>query len=893
MPTINSVDLQFSEILDALPNSVIWLRAIRNDSGQVVNFRVDYANKKAEEYSAGKYQVAIGTLLLNDRQDQALIAQTIFTSLSTIIETGKPTEEVYFNTILNGWYLTDRSKLGDGVLSVTRDISPLKEAEQDKNKQTELLQTILDTALNNIFVYEAIRDEVGQVQDFRVRLANAVARQDVMNRYGKEVLGNSLLDLRPHSRETGQFNLFSQVIETGQPLFAQHYYPDVKEWYDTSITKLGDGCVVTGINITQQKEDVLQYKQLSDLLNSVLDNSTNGIIAYEAVRDESGQIVDFKFIAVNKAASLLARKTADELIGQSMLDVFPGNLQSGMMNMYVHTVESGERTSMEVHYNYDGLDMWIHASALKLNDGFVVTFSDISEEKQIQRQIRQSADLLQTVINNSPAALVLYEPIRDENNVIIDFRYKLANPIAATATGRPLDYMQGNTLFTMFPGSAQKGFFDHLKQVWETAETKQYEHHFCDDGVDLWAAITMVKQEDDVLTVFQYITDIKRAQQELERSRAELQTVIDTSQTGIFLFNPVRDKSGEVVDFRFQTANRQLASYVGQEPKAVIGALGSTWFPDYKDNGMFDLYKKAYQTGETQRFDFHYDGGGIDAWLDILVTRMGDEVLVTFGDYTPLKQLQQQLEASVVELQRSNRNLEQFAYVASHDLQEPLRKIQAFGDILQTQYAPIVGEAGADMIQRMQSAAARMQVLIKDVLTYSRVSNRGEVHVPVDLSTVAREVINDLETVIDDKKALLTVGSLPTIMGDALQLRQLVQNLISNSLKFAKPDRLPEITIMSEKVRGRESGFVVSPTDSNRLFYLVTITDNGIGFDPQYAERIFQVFQRLHGRSEYQGTGIGLAIVQKVVENHYGYITATGRPGEGATFRLLLPSPSN
>jgi PAS domain S-box-containing protein len=1029
MLTDKSPDIQFSQLLDALPDAVIWMKTIRDKNNQIIDFRIDYVNKKAESYSQGKYQVSIGTLLLGDNQHDQVHMAHIFKKMCVLYETGQPDEDTYFNTILNGWYLISRSKLGDGVLSVTRDISSLKAAEQEKQSQTELLQTILDTSLNNIFVYEAIRDTAGQIQDFRVRLANPAGRQDVMDRYGKEVLGNTLLGFRPSSRETGQFNLFCQVIETGKPVWAQHYYPDVQEWYDTAITKLGDGCVVTGVNITQQKQDLLRYKRLSDLLNSVLnsspngikameavretapdglpgkiidfvvtvinkaganirgyaandivgkralevfpdlqqtelfdqycnvtetgdpqhsqslhgdvwydmalapfgnglvitytniteskrvkqvieeaaaenkrqadllnsvlDNSTNGIMAFESIRDESGVITDFKFIALNKAASLLSGRSPDDMIGQSMLSIFPGNAKSGMMEMYIHTVETGERTSMETYYDYDRLDFWIAVSALKLGDGFVVTFSDISEAKRAQQQISQTADLLQTVINNSPTALVLYEPIRDESNEVIDFRYKLTNPVAATATGRSLEYMQGNTLFTMFPMAAQKGFFDRLRVVLKTGEMQQYEHHFSDDGVDLWAEITMVKQENDVLTVFQYITDLKRAQQELERSRAELQTVIDTSQTGIFLFSPVRDETGSVIDFRFRVANRQLASYVGQDPESVVGVLGSTWFPDYKNNGLFELYNKTYQTGEPQRFDFHYDGGGIDAWLDIMSTKMGDEVLVTFGDYTSLKQLQQQLETSVIELQRSNRNLEQFAYVASHDLQEPLRKIQAFGDIIKAQYAPLIGDSGADMIQRMQSAAARMQVLIKDVLAYSRVSAKREEHKPVHLNSVVAEVLIDLETFITEKKAVVTVGQLPVIMGDIAQLRQLFQNLISNSLKFAQVDRIPEITISSSVLRGRESGLPIPPPENNQLFHAIELTDNGIGFDPHYAERIFQVFQRLHGRSEYQGTGIGLAIVQKVVENHKGHIAADGRPGEGATFRILLPSSSN
>ncbi|GAB3889696.1 hypothetical protein [Spirosoma agri] len=250
MPADTLADLQFSQLLDALPDAVIWMRAIRDTAHNVVNFRIDYSNKKAEEYSNNKYQVRVGTRLLDDnRHDQARMVQ-VFSETCTILETGLSDEYTRYNTTLAAWFRTNRSRLGDGVLLVTRDVSESKAADKEKQEQTELLQTILDTSLNNVFVYEAIRDETGQILDFKVRLANPAGRQDVWNRYGKEIIGNTLLGFRPSSRETGQFNLYCQVIETGQTVWAQHYYPDVQEWYDTSITKLGDGCVVTGVNIT-------------------------------------------------------------------------------------------------------------------------------------------------------------------------------------------------------------------------------------------------------------------------------------------------------------------------------------------------------------------------------------------------------------------------------------------------------------------------------------------------------------------------------------------------------------------------------------------------------------------------------------------------------------------
>ena len=234
------------------------------------------------------------------------------------------------------------------------------------------------------------------------------------------------------------------------------------------------------------------------------------------------------------------------------------------------------------------------------------------------------------------------------------------------------------------------------------------------------------------------------------------------------------------------------------------------------------------------------------------------------------------LEAMTNELQRSNKSLEEFAYVASHDLQEPLRKVRTFGDRLLERYSGVLDERGRDYLERMQNGAGRMQVLIDDLLTYSRVTTKAQPHAPVNLDEVVRSVLSDLEVRIESLHADVQARPLATIQGDALQLQQLLQNLIANALKFHRPGIPPQVCITGG---WREDG----------AEYELAVADNGIGFDMQYAERIFQVFQRLHGRSEYEGTGVGLAICRKIVERHGGTISAASSPGEGAVFTVRLP----
>jgi signal transduction histidine kinase len=244
-------------------------------------------------------------------------------------------------------------------------------------------------------------------------------------------------------------------------------------------------------------------------------------------------------------------------------------------------------------------------------------------------------------------------------------------------------------------------------------------------------------------------------------------------------------------------------------------------------------------------------------------------------------------EDRATELIRSNAELEQFASVASHDLQEPLRKIQMFGDRLHTRIADTVDEESATDLQRVQNAAQRMQHLINDLLAFSRVTSRGREFESVDLAKVTSEVLEDLEARVIELDARVDVGDLPVVDADRTQMRQLLQNLIGNALKFHRENEPPVIRIGSEIVPGREPRFAGEAASDKRC--VITIEDNGIGFDEKYAERVFTAFQRLHGRSAYAGTGIGLSIARKIVLRHGGDIVAKGTPDQGATFIVTLP----
>ena len=272
--------------------------------------------------------------------------------------------------------------------------------------------------------------------------------------------------------------------------------------------------------------------------------------------------------------------------------------------------------------------------------------------------------------------------------------------------------------------------------------------------------------------------------------------------------------------------------------------------------------------------------------------------VLVFKDITERKRAEGALAQNAAELARSNAELEQFAFVASHDLQEPLRKIQAFGDRLKTKCDGAIAAEARDYLERMQSASARMRTLIDDLLAFSRVIRSAEPFVCVDLAAVTKEVLGDLEVRIEKSGAQVGVGNLPAIEADPMQMRQLLLNLIGNSLKFQPPGATPVVKIQA-RIIGRESAtdttFIKQLSASGERAYPseqfceISVQDNGIGFDEKYMDKIFAVFQRLHGRNEYEGTGVGLAVCRRITDRHHGTIIAKSKLGQGTTFIVTLP----
>lgn len=421
-------------------------------------------------------------------------------------------------------------------------------------------------------------------------------------------------------------------------------------------------------------------------------------------------------------------------------------------------------------------------------------------------------------------------------------------------------------------------------QIFETRHRKK-------DGSDFDVEVSVTYLHDDggkFICFCRNITDRKRAEEMLRAERNFSNAVLDTEGALVGVLDP----KGRIV--RFNRACEKITGYTreevagkvfwdflltGDEKPGVVEAfkrLEAGQFPIEHENHWITKGGERVLISFSNTAIIGLDGAVeyiIGTGVDITQRKKAEEALETYA--SQLEALNKDLEKSNEKLKRLNKEMQEFVFFASHDLQEPVRKVHMFSDLLKNEQGALSEEQRSDYFDRMLDAAERMRAMIDDLLAYSRVTTRGQAFVKVGLSNPVSRALQILDLLIEETHARISVDDLPAVEADPSQMTQLFQNLIENALKFRREDRPPEIMIHSELVEN----------DLARIM----VEDNGIGFDEKNLERVFAPFERLHGKGNFKGTGIGLAICRKVVERHGGTITARSSPGKGSTFIIELP----
>lgn len=405
-------------------------------------------------------------------------------------------------------------------------------------------------------------------------------------------------------------------------------------------------------------------------------------------------------------------------------------------------------------------------------------------------------------------------------------------------------------------------------------------------------SISEVRLEDKIIYtgIIHDITKLKEAENALRESENRINAIINTAVDGIITIN----ERGIM-----EMINPSAAQIFGYSQEELLGKSINMLMPE-PDRSHHDEYMDRYHRTKEKRIigigrevtGLKKDGTVFPFFLSVSEVILDNRRVYTgfVHDISEQKMNEERLRRYAADLERSNQELQDFAYVSSHDLQEPLRKIQAFGDRLKLKEGDKLSEQGKDYVERMLNAAVRMQNLINDLLAFSRVTSKAKPFEEVDLNKILKEVLSDLEISIERTKAEINFTNLPVIEADPTQMRQLFQNLISNAIKFRKADQHPVINIYYKHFQ-RKAHLTATPGDE---FIELYIEDNGIGFNEKYLDKIFNIFQRLEGQ-KYEGSGIGLAICRKIAIRHGGHITAKSEPGKGSTFivKLAIKQPKD
>ena len=653
----------------------------------------------------------------------------------------------------------------------------------------------------------------------------------------------------------------------------------------------------TNTDISEQQKAEAAIKESEERFRNMAEDSD----IFIAVADETSSAIYF-----NKAYAKVTGRPMEDLLQFGWADLIHGDDRELFVNNYLSAFEKkipfvGELRILNHAKEYRW--MLVKATVRTHNDGsfagYISSGIDITELKVTQNALKSSEQRFKNLVQQAPVPMVI---LRGPKHKI-----EIANAIVERRWGYGKDDFSNKTLSDIFPVIRQQEHSVLLDQVYTTGKSfREYESevYFKDEDefktcfFDFEYAPLL---EDDgtvsgIITTIIDVTDHVKARQAIEKSEEKFRLLADSMPQFVW----TSDVNGNLNYF-----NQSVFDYAGLSLEQIEK---DGWIkvvhPDDRDANI-QAWTESISIGKNfllehrfRRYDGEYrwqlsraipqfnEQGVIQMWVGTS-TDIEDQKNFTKELERKVSERTAQVAKNIIELEKMNKELQSFAYISSHDLQEPLRKIQIFSaQILETEAANL-SDSGKDRFRRMQNSANRMQTLIEDLLTYSRTGTAEKSFEKCDLNKIIDDVKEEMQDELFQKKAIIKLTGECHVYVIPFQFRQLLYNLISNSIKFAKANQQPLIEINCVKEKG--SFINNDKLVADAYYWHINFSDNGIGFEDQYNERIFEVFQRLHGKKEYHGTGIGLAIVKKIVENHGGIVTAKGEVDKGATFNIYLP----
>lgn len=809
----------------------------------------------------------------------------------------------------------DGDNYHDELVSLKRSISDL-----DKNLQVHAADA--DAAKKLARVYEdKFRDTVMQApigitilmgRELVVEMANSTYLA-IVARTAEDFVGRPLYQVLPEVK--GAITpLMNQIFETGEPYYGYefrvplHRHGKYEETYFNFVyhpLKSGDditGVIVVATEVTDYVNSRVALQQREAQFRSLV---TQSPIAMTIFRGPE-HVID---IANQTMLRDLWRKELHEVEGKKLLDVFPELYDQEYPNLLKKVMDTGvahkDKEAVAIVNSHDGSRKYyldyeyapIFGADGKVAD-LMVTVNDVSDKVAARQAIEQAEKRYRQLIYSLPVSFFTV----DKDGYIEIFNQAAVSLWGRTPVKGVDQWCGAHKLYTLQGDEMPLDISPMAIALKENRSLRREMYVERPDGVRRHVISYPQAVLDDegnvigAMNVHIDITDRKETEQALKISEDRFRLLANSMPQMVW----TADAAGNLNYF-----SEPVYEYSGFSEERISreGWLAIV-HPDDRPRNI-ELWTMAVQAGMPFHYEHRFrrhDGeyrwqlsraipqydekGNIRMWVgtstDIHDKRVfADELAAQVEERTA------ELKLSNESLLRSNSELMQFAYVASHDLQEPLRKIQTFVSRIEEMESGTLSEKSKDYFARIQNASARTQKLIKDLLAFSRTNTLEKAFERTDLNDILNKVKDDLNELLLQNQVIINSSELPVLPAISFQFAQLFTNLITNSIKFAKKDVAPVITISSNITEGRHVHHESASPD--KTYYHISFSDNGIGFDPQFNERVFLVFQRLHTREAYEGTGIGLAICKRIAENHNGFIAASGVPGKGASFNIYIP----
>jgi PAS domain S-box-containing protein len=735
-------------------------------------------------------------------------------------------------------YLPDRE--GDiikGFYSLIYDVTPVKTAEIEGKKALEERNTILESIDDAFFAVD---------KNWRVTYWNSAAAK-LFGKPKSEMMHHNLMEQFPDWVGSETYHNYFEAVADGRALHVEHYSESYDLWLESSIYPGANGLTVYIKDVTTRKKAEVMATSALEERNIILESIGDAFFA-----------VDKNWVVTywNNMAEKAMRKPRNEILGQNLWEVFADAVGSENYHLFQHIMETGEAAHYE---RYEArLKAWVEVSIYPAFNGLSVYIKDISARKEAETAATEVLEERNSILESIDDAFFAV----DKNWIVTYW-----NSTAENIFGKSRSQIVNNNLLEEFPYMVDTEAYKYYCQVLDTGRSAHFEYY--STRYNLWLDTNVYPAESGFTAYMKNVTARKNAESSAMAALKERNTILESIDDAFFAV----DKNWVV------TYWNKMAEKVLQTPKDKILNY-NLWeiFSESVDTESYKKYHEAVETNKAAHFEDYHPP--LNKWYEISAYPSDTGLSVYFKDITErktsetrLKELNASLRKHARELAISNAELEQFAYVASHDLQEPLRMVTSFMSQLEKKYSDIIDDKGKQYIHFAVDGAKRMRQIILDLLEFSRVGRTEDDLEEVNLNNLVDEILALYRKQIEERNARIVFDNLPVIRTYKTPLRQVLQNLIGNSLKYQKHGTPPLINISCQDTANR---------------WIISVKDNGIGIDAAYFDKVFIIFQRLHNKDEYSGTGMGLAITKKIIENLGGKIWIESAEGKGSTFYFTL-----